>query len=294
MKFAKNLRIIDEHNKRFEQGLETFKMGLNEMSDWTEEELRGLTGFKQSRDMVPMGNLSHILKNKMRLKLPPSIDYRTKGILAPIKHQRFQGECNICYIFTAVSALEAYTALRKKKTVRALSEQNVMDCSEMEKCMGNGGSSAKVFQWVANTYGLMAESDYPYKEKDNPSCLYDPKKAIAKPDGGAILPYNDEIALKKVLAFIGPVCASIHASDLSFVNYKSGKCGSIYQNRNCSSSLLAMDHEVLIVGYGEERGQQYYIIRNSWGRTWGENGYGRILANAFTCGIGRESSIPLM
>lgn len=283
MKYAENVKMVQEHNERYEKGLETYKMGLNEMSDWTEEEKEQLHGHNPK--LINMkANVTDRFSRKHK-KLPRSIDYRKKGVLAPIKNQ---GRCGVCYIFSAIAAVEAYTAMRTSHPVVPLSEQHVMDCSGLQKCNGYGGSGDSVWEWIAKTDGVMSNKDYPYLTANGAACPNTRNKPLAKVFGSARLPDNE--ALKQALLTYGPVSIGVHASLASFRNYKSG----IYNDPKCPSEAKYINHEILAVGYGQEDGQEYFIVRNSWGTTWGEEGYARIIANKYMCGLGHDNLIPLV
>lgn len=115
--------------------------------------------------------------------------------------------------------------------------------------------------------GIMREKDYPYEANDNETCRYKVKKRVFKCSGFVELPFGSEDELMKAVATVGPVAAGIQASWLSMQFYQKG----IYFEPNCDS--LKVDHAVLVVGYSSEDGQDYWIIKNSWGDLWGEKGY---------------------
>nr|BAC24764.1 cathepsin L-like cysteine proteinase [Brugia malayi] len=286
LKFVQSLKMIDEHNQRYSKGLETYKVDLNEMSDWTEEEKERLHGYYPNLTAKVEGNMSKIIGKKLSSSVPNSIDYRKKIAALPVKNQ---GGCGVCFIFSALGAVEMYVALRTKKPPVKLSVQDVMDCSGMEKCKGRGGNEPAVFRWVAE-HGVKTDKSYPYKEADSISCPRTTSGRLKYRLAGAIyLPFDNEEVLRKVLAFYGPVSVSLHASSPSFRAYRSG----IYNDPNCPSDEDYVNHAVLAVGYGVENGMKYFIIRNSWGPTWGEKGYGRIRAGVFMCGIGHSSNVPV-
>ncbi|VIO97013.1 Papain family cysteine protease containing protein [Brugia malayi] len=274
LKFVQSLKMIDEHNQRYSKGLETYKVDLNEMSDWTEEEKERLRGYYPNLTEYAEGDLSRIIRGNITTTIPKSFDYRKKITVLPASDQ---GRCGVCFIFSALGALEMYVALRTKKRPVKLSVQDVMDCSGMEKCKGRGGNEPAVFRWVAE-HGVKTDKSYPYKENDSVSCPRNTpqRRKYGLADAFYLPPSNEQI-LKKILALYGPVCVSLHSSLQSFVAYRSEK----------------VNHAVIAVGYGVQNGMEYFIIKNSWGPTWGQKGYGRIRAGVFMCGIGRFSNVPI-
>ena len=137
--------------------------------------------------------------------------------------------------------------------------------------------------------GIDTEESYPYKGVDD-TCSYNDKNVGATIRRYEDLPEGDEDALKRAIATIGPIAVAIDASNPSFQQYSSG----IYQDENCSSEKL--DHAVLAVGYDtDEKGNEYYIVKNSWGTTWGDQGYIKMARNKKNqCGIASMSSYPII
>ncbi|VDK84305.1 unnamed protein product [Litomosoides sigmodontis] len=287
LKFAQNMKFVEEHNERYRKGLETYKLAINEMSDWTEKEKERLYGYFPNNTRKEAGNMTKILGNKLRKTIPRSLDYRKITNVLPVKRQ---GACRVCFIFSALGALEIYAALKSKKPPVSLSVQDVMDCSNMEKCGGKGGNEAAVFDWVAEN-GVATDKHYPYKESDSVSCpIRKSERAKGALAGSAFLPHGDEDVIRRVLALYGPVCLSLHASLADFQFYSGND---IYYNPSCPKDNDHVNHAVLAVGYGVENGVKYFIIRNSWGPSWGDKGYGRIRAGVKACGIGLDSAIPI-
>ncbi|CAG9529807.1 unnamed protein product, partial [Cercopithifilaria johnstoni] len=277
-------KMIKKHNERYRKGLESYKQSLNEMSDWTEEEKKRLFGFSLNATEIKEANMGQLFGSKLKKAIPRHIDYRKTVSKTPVKAQ---GECGVCYIFAALSALEMHIALRNKKPPVELSVQDVMDCSHLEKCYGVGGNAVQVFNWVSEN-GVMTSERYPYKENDSVSCPSDrsSKKIKEGLAGGVYLPYGNEDVIRRMLAVYGPVGISLHASRYGFISYDRG----IYDDPDCPKST---NHAVVAVGYGVKNGKKYFIIRNSWGPSWGRKGYGYIRAGVFMCGIGRFSTIPI-
>lgn len=178
---------------------------------------------------------------------------------------------------------------RKTGKLESLSAQNLLDCS---KSYGNkgckGGHEFAAFQYIEDNGGIDTEKSYPYEGKDDNKCRFNSKDVGAKVKGFAILRCGDETALTNAIATVGPIAVSIAATD-DFVHYKSG----IYSNPKCVGQRL--NHVAVAIGYGIENGQPYYLIKNSFGANWGENGFGKIARNAGNmCGIASEASFPLL
>uniref|UniRef100_A0A8W4FN34 Cathepsin K n=1 Tax=Sus scrofa TaxID=9823 RepID=A0A8W4FN34_PIG len=216
-------------------------------------------------------------------RTPDSIDYRKKGYVTPVKNQ---GQCGSCWAFSSVGALEGQL---KKKTGKLLnlSPQNLVDCvSENDGC--GGGYMTNAFQYVQKNRGIDSEDAYPYVGQDE-NCMYNPTGKAAKCRGYREIPEGNEKALKRAVARVGPVSVAIDASLTSFQFYSKG----VYYDENCNSDNL--NHAVLAVGYGIQKGKKHWIIKNSWGENWGNKGYILMARNKNNaCGIANLASFPKM
>ncbi len=136
--------------------------------------------------------------------------------------------------------------------------------------------------------GIDTEESYPYEGTDR-KCRYN-KKTVGATDVGYVdIPKGDDEKLLQAVATMGPISVAIDASADSFMYYSIG----IYSEHRCSSTSL--NHGVLLVGYGSENGSKYWIVKNSWGTSWGENGYIRMSRGRNnTCGISYMASYPLV
>jgi len=176
----------------------------------------------------------------------------------------------------------------KKGKLYNLSEQNIVDCCS--DCYGcDGGWTNVAYKFIAKKQNgaLESESDYPYVAHDQ-SCKYDASKGVQLGIKGCKeVSSGSESDLAKKCASIGPISVSIDASNWSFQLYSSG----IYDEPACSTSNL--DHAVGCVGYGSESGTNYWIVRNSWGTDWGEQGYIRMSKDKKNqCGIATDANYP--
>ncbi|XP_014286296.1 cathepsin L isoform X2 [Halyomorpha halys] len=185
-------------------------------------------------------------------------------------------------------ALEAQHFLKTGKLI-SLSEQNLIDCSGEygnEGCIG--GLMDWAFQYVVDNKGVDTENSYPYEESEK-ACRFKTRDVGTKATAYAIIPEGDERALQEAVATIGPISAGVDGTHYSFEYYKGG----LYYEQNCSQRV---SHAVLIVGYGtNNKGQDYWILKNSWKETWGEGGYMRLARNRGNhCGVTNRASYPLL
>ncbi|CAG9530886.1 unnamed protein product, partial [Cercopithifilaria johnstoni] len=282
--FESNELTTEKMNREYDEGLVSYKTALNDLSDLTESEFLVMNGIQLSNDTGRRHTrqIRNFYKYNKTEKLPRTVDWRKRGSVTPIKAQ---GACGSCYAFATVAALEAY---HKKKTGRLidLSPQNIVDCTW--KYGNNGcrsGFMVTGFRY-AKSFGIMAESKYPYVSVVR-NCKWRQKYAIAKDNGYFEIEDGDELALKHAVAKHGPVTVGMSGHQRGFLLYKSG----IYKDRNCGRP----SHAVLIVGYGSHKTLgDYWIVKNSWGTTWGKNGYAYVARNKGNmCHIASMASFPI-
>jgi cathepsin L len=269
-----------------------FKSNLDFINSWDEKE----KGFSVA--MNEFGDLSNEeftrIYNGMNIKLRESdivyepsvtgvdVDWRTKGAVTPVKNQ---GQCGSCWSFSATGSMEAAHFLATGRLV-SLSEQDLVDCSVPEGNQGcNGGWMDQAFEYVIKNHGIDTESSYPYKATGPNTCQFNAADIGATISGYQDVPRGSEAGLQNA-ANGRPVSVAIDASHSSFQFYKTG----VYYEAQCSAT--ALDHGVLVVGYGSE-GADYWIVKNSWGPSWGNKGYINMSRNRNNnCGIASAASIP--
>lgn len=269
--FLTNSRLVQQHkaaNKKF-------TVSLNKFAACTSAEYKSLLGFKM--------NLQKFETKKIGGKSnTDSLDWRTKGVVNEIKDQ---AACGSCWAFSTIQAAESALAISTGNLQR-LSEQNLIDC--VRTCYGcHGGLMTSAYAYIVGYQDgqFNLESDYPYEAVAR-MCRFD-----QYPKVGTISDYinvesgnEDDLALK--CEKYGPVAVAIDASNWSFQLYTTG----IYDESSCSS--VNLDHGVGCVGYGVEDSTKYWIVRNSWGTTWGEAGYIRMIWKDNQCGIATSACIP--
>ncbi|KAK1795199.1 hypothetical protein P4O66_010372 [Electrophorus voltai] len=276
-----NLRRITVHNLETSMGMHTFDIGMNHMGDMTPEEiLQKLAGTRVPAELKRPSTFVA----SAGVTVPDSVDWRSSGYVTDVKNQ---GSCGSCWAFSAAGALEGQL---KKTTgqLLSLSPQNLVDCSSKYGNKGcNGGFMSEAFQYIIDNGGIDSDAAYPYTAVQG-DCKYDPTKQAANCSSYTFLPYGDEEALKQAVATIGPIAVAIDATHPLFIMYRSG----VYNDRSCSQHV---NHAVLVVGYGTLNGQDYWLVKNSWGTTFGDGGYIRIARNQGNmCGIASYGCYPIM
>jgi len=284
--FLGNREEVKEHNQKYSEGLVSYFKGINQYSDLTYEELKSVAfGFKSGTHFNVSGK-AHFHKPGSKA-LPTSVDWRTKGVVTPVKDQ---GGCGSCWAFSTTGVLEGQHALSTGKLV-SLSEQNLVDCTKQEGNFGCGGG------WPFDSYeyiirfseGLDTEASYPYKGIDQ-TCAYNPSNVGATATAFAILTPDNEMGLEEAVANVGPISVCIDAN-FNFMSY----AGGVYDDSECKSDFDDIDHCVLAVGYGHDSasGKDYWLVKNSWNTSWGDKGYIKMVRNKMNqCAISTLASYP--
>ncbi|WJX45303.1 putative cysteine protease rd19b [Trifolium repens] len=295
-RFGKVYSSKDEHDYRFnifKSNLHRAKRhqimdpsavhGVTRFSDLTPREFRnsvlGLRGVRFPSD----ANAAPILPTD---NLPADFDWREHGAVTGVKNQ---GSCGSCWSFSTTGALEGAHFLSTGELV-SLSEQQLVDCDhecdpeEKGSCDAgcNGGLMNSAFEYILKSGGVMREEDYPYSGTDRGACKFDKKKIAASVANFSVVSLNeDQIAANLVKN--GPLAVAINAV------YMQTYVGGVSCPYICSKKL---DHGVLLVGYGSGayapirmKEKPYWIIKNSWGENWGENGYYKICRGRNVCGV---------
>jgi len=274
--FARNSLEVAELNKAESHLQNGAVFKLNHFADWSIEELASLRGFKTSG--VNTTGWKQAAPSKVMA--PDSVDWRTKGVVSPIKDQ---GQCGSCWAFSTTSNVETVIAV-KSGTLTSLSEQFLVDCDHncgqyrnMNGCDEgcNGGLMPNGWKYIMQK-GQPTEASYPYTARTGTCKSATPVGKISNWEWVE----EDEEKMAEYVATKGPFSIAVDAQRWSFYN------GGIMSSSSiCPTGDTGLDHAVNIVGYGTENGTPYWIIRNSWNTIWGEKGYGRIIRGKKYCGV---------
>ncbi|XP_045184511.2 procathepsin L-like [Mercenaria mercenaria] len=283
--WERNIKYIEQHNLEADRGLHTYRLGMNEYGDMTNDEFVSLmNGYKQNVSRSVCSKFTPPLNVNLG-DLPDSVDWRKQGYVTEIKNQ---GQCGSCWSFSTTGSLEGQNFKKTGKLV-SLSEKNLMDCSKPEGNMGcEGGLMDQAFAYVIKNKGIDTEESYPYQPR-NGKCHFKSEDIGATETSCMDIDVGSEDDLQAAVATVGPISVAIDASHSSFQLYRSG----VYNERRCSSKKL--DHGVLAVGYGTEESKDYWLVKNSWGKSWGQEGYIMMSRNKENqCGIATSASFPTM
>ena len=297
-KWVDNDKYIEDFNSKNY----TFILGHNQFSGMDSNEFSAYLGY--SKKYEPLNNLrgnsikvSPSMDGGFRSfeSLPLYIDWVENGAVTDVKDQ---GQCGSCWSFSTTGALEGAYYIKYGDLV-SFSEQQLVDCDNLKNgghdhgC--NGGLMDNAYSWISKNGGLCSESSYPYSSgttKTSGTCM----KRCSLIDGSIIDSFEDvtpnsDIAMMSALVK-QPVSIAIEADQKEFQLYKSG----IFTG-SCGTNL---DHGVLLVGYGTFEDDDYYLVKNSWGTTWGADGYiylgrgSQYNDGSGQCGLLMEGSYPVL
>ncbi|CAG9759453.1 unnamed protein product [Ceutorhynchus assimilis] len=275
-----NVKKIKTHNEEAKKGLHSYFLNDNNLADLSHQTyLQKMVKLTKSRhrkiDSEVVGDFYHKFH-----KIPEEINWIEKGFVTPAYNQK---DCGSCYAFSIAGMLQAQIFKQTEKLV-PLSSQQLVDCSSKNGNYGcSGGSLRNTLRYLENTGGLMAYSDYPYIATQG-KCHFKKDLAIVNITSWAVLPPRDEKALEAAVATVGPIAVSINAALHTFQFYHKG----LYDDPGCTS--LSVNHAMLLVGYTKDA----WILKNWWGKHWGEQGYMRLRRHKNRCGVSNYAAYALV
>lgn len=288
---GKSYGTIDEFNKRYnafkanyEASVEKAVQKLSKFMDYSKEEFKQKYLNLKLKDFKLKSGATEVFEDEDEKEtteksgrnlqsVPSSFDWRNKGVVSSVKDQ---GECGCCWAFSAVANIESQYAIKNSR-ILDLSEEQLLDCdSGNDGC--DGGIMDQAFRYIKNAGGLMSEADYRYTQVKD-TCRFKKNRALVRVTGWKTVGSKNEETIKKMLVSTGPLAVAVNADNMQ--NYQGG----IIDESDSVCPQANINHAVVLVGYGEEDGQKYWIVKNSWGENWGENGYFRIARGKGTCGI---------
>ncbi|XP_017098918.2 procathepsin L [Drosophila bipectinata] len=279
--FEENYKIIEKHNKNFQEGQTSFRLKPNKFADMnTDGYLKGYLRLLKSHTEEGADNIAEIVGSPLMTNVPESLDWRKKGFVTPPQNQQ---TCGSCYAFSISESISGQVFKRTGKILN-LSEQQIVDCSVSHGNQGCvGGSLRNTLNYLQSTGGLMRADDYKYVSRKG-KCQFVSDLSVVNVTSWAILPAHDEQAIQAAVTHIGPVAISINATPKTFQLYSDG----IYDDPMCSSA--SVNHAMLIIGFGKD----YWILKNWWGQRWGESGYMRIRKGVNMCGIANYAAYAIV
>ena len=281
--FSQNLNWIQSHNNNKDN---SYKVAINQYADITIEEFRENILLKHQKQEKTQNNFN----TNIQYQTPPeSWDWRDYGVVTKVKNQ---GHCSSCWAFATTGVVESFQAIYSKNhSLISLSEQNLMDCSWIEGNKGCGGGNIdNSLNYIIKNNGIDTENYYPYEMATTTQCKYNQTFRGATVSNFSVIQYGNETQLQQIVAFVSPVACLIDGNDPGFQFYSSG----VYYNSFCSK--WRMNHAILVVGYGVDSNytpSEYWIGKNSYGTSWGDNGYIKMARNQDNaCGIATHSVFP--
>jgi C1A family cysteine protease len=284
--WKQNMDFINKFNEEADLGLHTYHLKMNSYGDFNSSEFTSLVnGNNETLRLRYPVQYDQILRSQDPKTLPKQVDWRKANIVTTVKDQL---NCGSCWAFAATGTLEGQLAL-KYRILFKLSDQQLVDCSseayEVYGC--DGGFAELALAYIRDTGGMSLERNYPYKAIQQKQCFTGLRRLSININSILNVASGDEMALQTAVATVGPIAVAIDASSDAFQFYSTG----VYLDKKCRSDMYSLNHAVLVVGYGTDpKNGDYWIVKNSWGTTWGEDGYVRMARNKKNnCGIASDA-----
>jgi C1A family cysteine protease len=291
-KFARTYYDDAEEGRRFENFCNTIKKnenlreqhpsarwGLTQFADWTEEEFKSILTFKKSGTAEPTNTTARSINSGS----PPSAYNWVSYSPSVVTGVYNQGQCGSCWAFSATEQIESMWALAGH-TLTELSMQQITSCDPYDDGCG-GGNPYNAYKYVIQAGGLDSYASYPYNDGLGESlpCKFNKANIAATISGWNYVSQSAAQESNMVTALYqnGPISVCVDASNWSSYT------GGLYPSSACGKQL---DHCVEAEGYDTGAGQPYWIIRNSWGTSWGESGYMNLQYGVDACGVAQEST----
>jgi len=276
--FKENLAIMNEMNSKETSAI----YGITKYSDLSPSEFKAKYLTHKRNSNTPLNYINIPTSSD----IPQSFDWRDKGAVTPVKDQ---GQCGSCWAFSATEAIESQWFLAGH-TLTSLAPQQIVDCDQGRGDEGcEGGDTPTAYEYVISAGGMETETEYPYTAEDQ-TCQFKSSDVVAKISNWTyITTTKNETEMMVKIISTAPYSICVDASSWQFY------LGGVVQDF-CGTDL---DHCVMITGFEDYETWDFqtlpiWLIRNSWGEDWGENGYIYVERNYDLCGVADEVTIPLV
>ena len=274
-----NFKLVDAFIKEHNSSNSTYTAGHNQFSDWSHAEYKSILGYVRGEADVRNVQIFDESQNA------DSVNWVTAGAVTPVKDQ---GQCGSCWAFSTTGSLEGAHFVASGELL-SFSEQQLVDCAYLKygNLGCNGGLQDNAYKYYEAGFNAELESVYPEYTASKGSCRYDASSATAVTVSKYVDVTPSSVSQMKAALTTQPLAVAIEADKYCFQTYKSG----VFNNAKCGTTL---DHAVLAVGYGTEDGQDYWLVKNSWNTTWGDQGYIKIaiVDGDGICGVQMDPNQP--